>query len=153
MNITLTSTRFGAVEIDPEAVIEFPSGLIGLGGARYALLATSEQTPFMWLHSLDDPGLALPVTNPHNFFPEFRLEMLPEDAERLGIDETMSVDVFVTIRTLTAATRGLPPAFVANQRAPIVVCAGHGMQVINQAAGMMLRAPLPVAARAIAPAA
>ena len=39
MAVTLQSSRFGALEIPDEAVIEFPSGLIGLGGKRYALLA------------------------------------------------------------------------------------------------------------------
>jgi flagellar assembly factor FliW len=144
MSITLTSSRFGDVEIDASAVIEFPDGLIGLGGAHYALLATSEETPFLWLHSLDDGGLALPVTNPHAFFPEFRLEMLKEDADRFKIDERVSVDVYVTIRAISKATATTPASFVANQRAPIVIHGGRGAQIINQAPGMELRAPLPV---------
>ena len=40
MPLTFDSSRFGTLEIDPDAVIEFPAGLIGLGGARYALVAT-----------------------------------------------------------------------------------------------------------------
>ena len=46
---------FGALEVPAEAVIEFPNGLIGLGGTRYTLLARDEDGPFVWLHSLDDP--------------------------------------------------------------------------------------------------
>jgi flagellar assembly factor FliW len=148
MNITLNSTRFGDVEIADDAVIEFADGLIGLGGTRYALLATSADTAFLWLHSLDHGGLALPVTNPHHFFPEFRLEMLVEDAERFGIDDSVAVDVYVTIRAIGDMGRGRPSAFVANQRAPIVIHGGRGMQVINQTPGMELRAPLPMAADA-----
>jgi flagellar assembly factor FliW len=148
MNITLSSTRFGDVEIADDAVIEFADGLIGLGGTRYALLATSPDTAFLWLHSLDHGGLALPVTNPHQFFPDFRLEMLIEDAERFGIDEHVNVDVYVTIRAMGDMGRGRPSAFVANQRAPIVIHGGRGMQVINQAPGMELRAQLPMAASA-----
>jgi len=31
--LTVESTRFGTLELAPETVIEFPAGLIGLGGA------------------------------------------------------------------------------------------------------------------------
>ena len=57
--VTIDSSRFGTLEIASEEVIEFPNGLIGLGGSRYALVATTEDGAFSWLHSLDDPSLAL----------------------------------------------------------------------------------------------
>jgi len=69
--VTLHSSRFGVLEIPEEAVIEFPSGLIGLGGTRYALLARSDDSAFVWLHSVDDPQLAVPVTNPFRFFGDY----------------------------------------------------------------------------------
>ena len=37
--LTFESSRFGTIEIAADAVIEFPSGLIGLGGSRYARTA------------------------------------------------------------------------------------------------------------------
>ena len=61
MSLTVESTRFGTLEIKPEAVLSFPRGLIGLGGSRYALLSTDPDSPFSWLHSVEDPDLALPV--------------------------------------------------------------------------------------------
>src|SRR4029077_6913540 len=73
MGVTMQSTRFGEMQIDPESVLEFPTGLIGLGGSRYALLARSEDAAFIWLHSLDDPDLAIPVTNPWRFFSEYEV--------------------------------------------------------------------------------
>ena len=38
MPVTFQSIRFGAVEVPQDSVIEFPLGLIGLGGLRYVLL-------------------------------------------------------------------------------------------------------------------
>ena len=78
--LTFESSRFGTLEIESEAVIEFPSGLIGLGGARYALLSTNDDSPFAWLQSVDDPQLALPVTNPWLFFGDYEVELEEPDA-------------------------------------------------------------------------
>jgi flagellar assembly factor FliW len=137
VSLTIESSRFGRVEIDSGSVIEFPDGLIGLAGSRYALLARDPDTPFLWLQSLDDPALALPVTNPHQFFSQFTVEVTDEDAERLGPDAPGEVDVYVTVRAAEALDD-----FVANLKAPILVRAGRGYQVINQAPGCELRTPL-----------
>ncbi len=51
MSVTFESIRFGTVEIQEEDVIEFPFGLIGLGGLRYALLDRNPGTGFLWLHA------------------------------------------------------------------------------------------------------
>jgi len=102
LSLTIESSRFGRVDIDPQAVLEFPEGLIGLGGSRYALLGNDPDTPFLWLQSLEDPSLALPVTNPHRFFAEFAVEVIDEEAERLGFDQSSAMDVYVTVRAAPA---------------------------------------------------
>jgi flagellar assembly factor FliW len=135
--LTIDSTRFGRVEIDPDTVIEFPEGLIGLGGSRYALLTNDPGGPLMWLHCIDDPSLSLPVTEPHRFFADYQVELNDEDAERLSLDGATPVDVYVTV-VAAAELSG----FTANQKAPILVRDGRGHQVINQASGCDLRAPL-----------
>jgi flagellar assembly factor FliW len=135
--LTIDSTRFGQVEIDPSRVVEFPDGLIGLGGSRYALLAAEASSPFLWLQSLDDPALALPVTNPHQFFSSFSVELSDDEAERLGLDDVTAVAVYVTVRAAEALED-----FTVNLKAPILVWSGRGHQVINQAPGCELRAQL-----------
>jgi len=142
MSLTLLSTRFGAVDIDPATMIVFENGLVGLGGTRYALLATDPDAPFYWLHSLDDPALALPVTDPRRFFADFDLELAPPDAERLAGADPAQVEVYVTVCVSPALGET-----VANLRAPLVIHAHRGAQVINQAPGMALRAPLFPATR------
>jgi flagellar assembly factor FliW len=137
MAVTLHSTRFGVLEIPDEAVIEFPSGLIGLGGSRYALLARNEDSAFVWLHSLEDPDLAVPVTNPFRFFADFEVELSDDEAARIGLTEADDPSVYVTVR----ATESLE-GFSANLYAPILISGGHGHQVINQSANAPVRAPL-----------
>ena len=135
--LVIESSRFGSIEIAPEAVIEFPAGLIGLGGSRYALLADEEEATFMWLHSLDDPELALPVTNPFLFFGTYEVLLSDAEASRIGITDPAEADVYVTVR----AAEKLED-FMVNLRAPILVSRGRGYQVINDAEQAPVRVPL-----------
>jgi flagellar assembly factor FliW len=137
MAVTLHSTRFGEVTIPDEAVIDFPQGLIGLGGHRYTLLARSDDAAFVWLHSLDDPALALPLTDPWRFFESYEVEIADDEADRIGVDAGGDTAVYVTVR----AAESLED-FSANLRAPILVSNGLGHQVINQAPDAPVRAPL-----------
>jgi len=132
--LTFESTRFGTVEIVADAVIEFPSGLIGLGGSRYALVSADTDGAFHWLHSLEDASLALPVTNPWLFFGDYEVELSDADTARVGVENP---DVWVTVRT-----GSVPSDFSANLRAPILVAEGRGHQVINEASDAPVRAPL-----------
>lgn len=131
------SSRFGQLEIADEAVIEFPTGLIGVGGSRFALLARDESTAFQWLHELDEPELALPVTDPFAFFPDYEVEISDSEAMRIGIDDPAATDVYVIVRAAEELE-----GFSANLLAPILVCNGKGHQVINQAPDVAVRAPL-----------
>jgi flagellar assembly factor FliW len=137
MTETFQSIRFGAVEIAPEDVIEFPFGLIGLGGLRYALLDRNPGTGFLWLHAIDNPALALPVVSPHQFFSDFSLQIAPEDRERTGIEDASGAQLYVTVR----ATPN-PLDITANLRAPLVIYEGCGYQVINTGEDASLQAPL-----------
>lgn len=133
----LKSTRFGDVELSDEAVVEFPSGLIGLRGHRYALLPHGRDGVFVWLHSMDDPDLALPITRPWGFFPSYEVELSDSEAERIGVTDPAQADVYVTVRAAEEAAD-----FSANLRAPIIISGGRGYQVINEADDAPVRAPL-----------
>src|SRR4051812_3447535 len=137
MSVTIESTRFGTLEIPSEAVLEFPNGLIGLGGTRYALIAKEESSVFLWLHSVDDPDVALPVVNPWRFFASYEVEIADGEAERIGIADPTQAEVYVTV---TAAEE--VAEFSANLRAPVLVSGGKGHQVINEVADADVRAPL-----------
>ena len=132
--VTVESSRFGTLEIEAGAIIEFPAGLIGLGGRRWAVVTNDPESAFQWLHSLDDASLALPVTNPWAFFSDYEVELSDADSERFHADD---VAVWVTVRAGAELAD-----FSANLRAPIVVSQGQGYQVINEAANAPVRAQL-----------
>ncbi len=137
MSVSLESTRFGALELEDDAVIAFPRGLIGLGGTRYALVAPGAEDVIVWLHSLDDPDLAVPVADPWAFFPGYEVVLGDEEAARVGVTSPEEARVLVTVRVGPTAEECF-----ANLRAPILVAHGAGHQVMNEAPEAPLRAPL-----------
>jgi len=132
--VTIDSPRFGTLQIASDDVIEFPHGLIGLGGSRFAIV--EREGSFSWLHSIDEPSLALPVTNPWDFFADYSVELSDEDSEPITADPA-DVAVWVTVRAGAELAD-----FHANLRAPILVADGKGHQVINESADAPVRAPL-----------
>jgi flagellar assembly factor FliW len=132
--VTIDSPRFGTLEIASEDVIEFPHGLIGLGGQRFAIV--EREGSFSWLHSIDDPSLALPVTNPWDFFADYSVELSDEDSEPINAAPA-DVAVWVTVRAGAELAD-----FYANLRAPILVAEGQGHQVINESPDAPVRAAL-----------
>jgi flagellar assembly factor FliW len=135
----IQSTRFGTIDIADDAVIEFADGIIGLPGTRYALVAQHEGSSFYWLHSVDDPSVALPVTQPWLFFPTYDVAVSDEDSHKLGLETSEEADVFCVVR----AAQELED-FTVNLRGPIVVHAARrlGRQVINEAGEYDVRQPL-----------
>lgn len=131
------TSRFGTVDVIVDSIIEFPDGLIGLGGSRYALLSTDARSPFLWLQSLDNAAVALPVANPHRFFRDFEVELTDSDASLLGFDDGQPADVYVTVTASSVATE-----VTVNLKAPILIRDGNGHQVINQSDKAAVKTPL-----------
>ena len=128
MQQTVNSSRFGEFEVPAEAVIEFPAGLIGIGGRRFALLTREESGAFKWLQEVEDAELAVP---------DYEVRISDAEAARIGIADAADADVLAIVR---AAER--LEDFCANLLAPILVSGGIGHQVINEAPEAPVRAPL-----------
>jgi len=82
-------------------------------------------------------SLAIPVTNPWFFFSSYEVEVSDSEAARIGVTDASEADVYVTVRAGETIED-----FRANLRAPILVAGGRGHQVINEAPGTSVRAPL-----------
>lgn len=135
----IASLRFGTFEVAEEAVLEFPDGLMGLPGTRYALVAREEQLPFYWLHSAEHEEIALPVTNPWLFFPDYEIHVPDEEATLLGLTTPEEADVLCVVRA-----GGSPVDVTINLAAPIVIHRRlrRGRQIVNGAHGYSVRQPL-----------
>jgi len=69
---TVTFPNFGACTFAETEVITFPWGLPGFAELRrFLVLAIPEQAGYVWLQSLDDHGVALPLTDPWSLFDDY----------------------------------------------------------------------------------
>lgn len=81
-------TRFGEVEYNPDNLLHFPAGLIGFPNLRdFIVMPNKKEGPLFWIQSVDDPAFAFVLTDPTNFFLEYRV--VPDRSERqiLHIDD------------------------------------------------------------------
>lgn len=127
----IETTRFGRLEVAEEAILQFPRGLYGLEKARaFCLIAHDENGCFRWLQSLEEPSLAMLVTDPFQFFPTYEVEIADPAAELLQVTTPSEVATYVTV-TLAGGGRQLE----ANLLGPLVInhCARLGVQVIQDA--------------------
>jgi flagellar assembly factor FliW len=141
----IETTRFGRIEVADDAVIAFPRGLYGLDSARaYCLLARGDQGCFQWLQATDAPPIAMVVTDPFSFFPDYQVEIPDAAAELLQATVASDVSIYTTL-TIAAGQDGV----YTNLLGPLVVNhhAGLGMQVIQDASRYKTRHLLPVVGR------
>jgi len=113
----IDSTRFGRIEVDEEAVITFSEGLFGFEGyRRFVVLCLDEKSPFRWLQSMEEPGLAFVVIEPRHFMPDYAPTISDADAEALGLDADTPTLTFVIV----TIPPGKPEQMTANLTGPII---------------------------------
>lgn len=96
----INTDRFGKISYENEELLFFPQGLVGFPGKhKYILLKQPEIEPFIWLQSVEDPGLCFLTIDPFIFFPEFELEVELENdlLSQIGTITDLGVIVIVTI--------------------------------------------------------
>ena len=113
----IKSERFGVVDLDDDAVLNFPSGIIGFPREqRFALIPHQGSTYLAWLQSVHNAALAFPVVSAHFFADTYPDVSIPDAARAAGLPG--SADDFAVLAVLCAPIG--QPATV-NLMAPIVV--------------------------------
>jgi flagellar assembly factor FliW len=78
-----------------------------------------EESPYIWLQSVDEPDVAFLATSPFWFFPEYDLELGDEDQQALDVADPSQLEV-LTLLTVHRAGE-TPETITANLLGPIVV--------------------------------
>jgi flagellar assembly factor FliW len=113
---TVELPKFGTVTYAENDVLAFPWGLPGFEGLRsFLILALESQENVLWLQSLEELSVALPVADPWLFFADYE-PRLPSFA-KLSLDLTNAED-FVTLAVVVLPESG--PSFM-NLMAPVII--------------------------------
>ena len=124
MFMSIETTRFGALDIEERNVLHFADGLPGFEVLRLFTLVPHHTTeggkgsPFIWLQSLEDGGLAFLAMEPQQAFPDYAPRIPDADLESLCLsDGTARPRLYV----LLTVPEGNPCGITANLMAPVVV--------------------------------
>jgi len=92
----INTTRFGRITVDDSRILTFNRGLLGFPSySRYALIQTNDENYFFWLQCVDEPELALVVTDPTIFFKDYQVPMKEELQQELSMSDASQSQVFV----------------------------------------------------------
>jgi flagellar assembly factor FliW len=117
--LKVSTSRFGTIEIQDDQIIHMPSGIIGFpDDKRYVLFEHKKGSPFLWLQSLDNPSLAFVLVDPHQFKPDYEIQVSPEDSIDLELNHASN-----GIQTLVIAniSSGNLMKVTANLLAPLII--------------------------------
>lgn len=133
----ITTTRFGALTIDPETIIHFPLGLLGFETVqRYVLIDSEEIAPMRWLQAVDEAGLSFLVVEPGQFFPDYGVNLSDADEQMLQV----APDTDLVVACLVVIPED-PKLMTINLMGPLVVNATKrlGKQVVLHDSGFSAR--------------
>ncbi len=116
--MNLASTRFGSLNVPAEALLTFPSGLLGFSDwTRYVILDHDTDAPFKWLHCAEEASLAFVIIDPSLFNEHYQVTISPEARGEVEGNETDELGLAV-ILTIPSDD---PSAVTANLRGPLLM--------------------------------
>jgi len=136
----IDTVRFGLVDVDETKLILFESGIPGLEEYRkYALLRFEESYPIIWLQSVDEGGICLPVLDTFAVLTGYVFDIDDDDVKELelgGPEELHVVSVLVIPDDIQRMT--------VNLAAPIIIntAKGKAKQIMLSGGDYNVRAPV-----------
>lgn len=140
-----STAHFGRVEYAEHLAIEFPEGLPAFEQERRFLpIERAAAAPFVFLQSLQRPGLAFLTLPVSVLQPDYALELGPEERARLALDPATELEIGRNIVCLAIITV-LEDRATANLLAPVVInpAARRAIQFVQTGSGYRLDHPLP----------
>ena len=123
----LETTRFGTIEVDPNAVITFTQPILGFLEFRRYVLLPGPGAHLTWLQSTDSGELAFILIDPRSVMPEYQVELKPQELAELAVTDPAELSVY----TLVVVPHN-PSQIRTNLRAPVLISLKHrlGKQTI-----------------------
>ncbi len=133
-------TRFGEIEYQAENLLNFPEGLIGFENLHnFIVMPNEKEGPLFWIQSVEDPAIAFILTDPSNFFLDYRIAPNQQERQKLRLEE--DAECFALAIVTVSPERQIS----LNLAAPILFApeARCALQVILDGSQYQSRTPLP----------
>lgn len=135
---------FGTIEIGDEKILTFEKGIIGFEDfKKFTIIFDSDDgddAAIMWLQSMEEPSLALPVMKPEYVCPEYDPVVEDEIIKGLGDDiQNANLLVLCTLTVPSDLTK-----MTCNLKAPVIINADtlKGVQIIADNDDYQVRYPI-----------
>jgi len=116
--ITVSTSRFGQLSVNPEKIITMTSPFLGFPDSKQFIVKPhGEESPFLWLQSLDDPKLAFVVIQATILIPQYQPEIPGLIRQELQASPEQLLE---TLLVLTIP-RENPEGMTANLLGPVVI--------------------------------
>lgn len=119
----IINTRlFGDIDIDEQKIITFDTGIVGFDYLKNFTLiheAEKESKTVLWMQSVDEPEMAIPVLNPLMVKPDYNPVVEDEIIRGLGKIEEEQIFVLVTL-SVPADIKEMS----VNLKAPVIINPG-----------------------------
>jgi flagellar assembly factor FliW len=141
------TVRFGEIEIADEKILVFSEGIPGFEQCHlFALITTPETEPFLWLQSLEQTEVSLPLLNPFRIFPEYAPSVPESSLHEIG-NPTDEDILLLTVAVIPKDTEKM----TTNLASPLLINAvsNQGRQIILEGNEYQIRQPIFDAVQAL----
>ncbi|PJZ81572.1 flagellar assembly protein FliW [Leptospira meyeri] len=131
MSVTIHTKPFGTIQVDSKQILKFPQGLLGFEEFdEYALIEESPESPFKWLQSTKESGLAFIVIQPELFMNDYKPAISDEELHDIGLTGWKEGLIFLIV----TIPHDNPKGMTANLQGPIILNGkeGKGKQCISR---------------------
>lgn len=112
---------FGEIELDDDKILTFEEGLIGFESLKkFALIYSNDEkkeSSIMWLQSLDEPVMALPLISPFFVKPDYKPVIEDEILRSLGCESDGTTPIVFVTLTVPSDIKMMS----INLKAPIII--------------------------------
>jgi len=117
LSVQIKTKSFGEIEVVEKQIIDFPDGIFGFDFVnKFAILDSTENSPFKWLQAYSEPDLAFVIIRPIIFMGEYELVISQTDLQAVDAKNEDELLVFAIV-TIPSDTSEM----TANLQGPIVI--------------------------------
>ncbi len=116
--MTVSTSRFGEIKVNSDLIIRMTAPFPGFPeSSRFVIIPHKKGSAFIWLQSLDNPGLAFVVIQAAHLKPDYYPTIPDLIKKELGADGNGFLEILL-ILTIPA---GRPREMTANLLAPVII--------------------------------